>query len=236
LDQWAQQWRRRSARGEVHLVRYADDGVACFQYRGEGQRSWRELAQRLERFGLKLHPQKTRLIEFGRFASSNRKARGAGKPESFDFLGFTHVCARRRSGGRFTVRHLTIAKRQRSKRKEVRAWLMDNRAIPVADQGHYIGSVIRGAVQYFGVPGNSGALNAYRTEICKSWLRALRRRSQKASKLTSDRFNHWLASGSRAYDWSIRIRMNGCTSDSMQEPGALAAHARICAGGRVPVI
>jgi RNA-directed DNA polymerase len=189
LDQWAQQWRRRSARGEVYFVRYADDGVACFQYRGEGRRFWRELAERLEQFGLKLHPQKTRLIEFGRFASSNRKARGEGKPESFDFLGFTHVCARRRSDGRFTVRRLTIAKRQRKKLKEIRAWLKRNRAIPVADQGRYVGSVIRGAIQYFGVPGNSAALCAFRTEICKSWLRALRRRSQKAAKLTWDRFN-----------------------------------------------
>jgi len=142
----------------------------------------------LERFGLKLHPQKTRRIEFGRLARSNRKARGEGKPETFDFLGFTHVCAQRRSDGRFTVRRLTIAKRQRNKLKEIRDWLKKNRCIPVAGQGRYIGSVIRGAIQYFGVPGNSGALHAFPTEICKSWLRALRRRSQEPAKLTWDRF------------------------------------------------
>ena len=201
LDQWAHQWRRHTARGEVYFVRYADDMVACFQYRGEGKRFWRELSERLERFGLKLHPHKTRLIEFGRFARSNRKARGEGKPESFDFLGFTHICARRRSDGGFALGRLTIAKRQRNKLKEVRGWLKRNRAIPVADQGRYIGSVIRGAVQYFGVPGNSGALRALRTEICKSWLHALRRRSQKAAKLTWDRFKQLV------HQWVPSIRL-----------------------------
>jgi len=198
LDQWAHQWRQRHAWGEMYIVRYADDVVVCFQYQGVGQRFWRELSERLEKFGLQLHPDKTRLIEFGRFAYANRKARGAGKPESFDFLGFTHVCGTRRSDGRFMLRRLTIAKRQRSKLKELRAWLMEHRSLPVAAQGQYLNAVIRGAINYFGVPGNRGALDAFRTEICKSWFRALRRRSQKAIKTTWEAFkNHvraWLPS------------------------------------------
>ena len=201
LDLWAQQWRKRSARGEVYFIRYVDDVVACFQYRDDGQRFWRELSRRLERFGLRLHPHKTRLIEFGRCAYLNRKARGERKPESFDFLGLTHVCAHRRSDGGFTVRRLTIAKRQRVKLKEVRERVMRNRSIPVVDQGRYIGAVIRGAIQYYGVPGNRRALEALRTEICKSWFRALRRRSQKATKLT------WAKFGRLVRLWVPSIRL-----------------------------
>lgn len=188
LDQWAHQWRRRHARGDVYLIRFADDIVACFQYRSDGQAFRRALEWRLNRFGLKLHPNKTRLIEFGRFAQSNRKQRGEGKPESFDFLGFTHVCARRRSDGGFTVLRLTIAKRQRAKLKEIRQWLKRNRCIPVSDQGRQIASILRGVINYFGIPGNRRAVDAFRTEIRKSWFWALRCHSQKATKLTWAKF------------------------------------------------
>ena len=163
--------------------------MVCFQNRDDAVRYHWGLAQRLEKFGLMLHPEKTRLLEFGRFAYTNRKARGAGKPESFTFLGFTHLCSRRLSNGSFTVRRVTIAKRQRAKLKELRQWLYDNRAIPVVDQGRYLNTVIRGVINYFGVPGNWQALDTFRREICKSWLRALRRRSQKARKLTWEKFN-----------------------------------------------
>ncbi|MCQ4321259.1 hypothetical protein NA637_14005, partial [Pseudomonas stutzeri] len=155
-------WRRDNARGEGYIVRYVNDAVLCFPYRDDAARFHRELAQRLERFGLKLHPDKTRLLEFGRFAHNNRKARGAGKPESFMFLGFTHLCSRRRSDGRFTVKRVTIAKRQRVKLKQLRKWLFDNRAIPVADQGKYLNAVLRGVTNYFGVPGNWRAVDAFR--------------------------------------------------------------------------
>ena len=185
---WTHRWRRRCARGEVYIVRYVDDAVLCFQYRDDAARFHRELAQRLERFGLRFHPDKTRLLEFGRFAYSNRKARGAGKPKSFTFLGFTHLCSRRLSDGKFTVKRVTIAKRQRAKLKELRKWLYDNRAIPVADQGRYLNAVLRGVINYFGVPGNWQAVDAFRRELCRSWLRALRRRSQKARKLTWETF------------------------------------------------
>lgn len=195
FDQWAHQWRQRYARGEVYLIRYADDVVACFQYRWEGERFHRALRQRLERFGLQLHPEKTRLIEFGRFAQANRKERGEGKPESFNFLGFTHVCAKTRNG-RFTVRRLTMAKRQRAKLRGVRQWLRRNLHQPVAIQGRWLAAVVRGSVNYFGVPGNEKALDGFRSEICRAWRWALRRRSQKTRKLNWERlkrlFAFWL--------------------------------------------
>ncbi len=184
LDQWAHQWRSRHARGEVYIVRYVDDVVVCFQYQADGQAFKQELEQRLKRFNLMLHPKKTRLIEFGRFAQSNRKKRGMGKPESFDFLGFTHVCARNRRSGRYTVRRVTIGKRQRAKLKEIRKWLIRNLNLPVSVQGKRLASVIRGTMNYYGVPGNLDALKAFRDEICKSWFHSLRRRSHKARKLT----------------------------------------------------
>lgn len=192
-DQWAHQWRGRHARGEVYLIRYADDVVACFQYRDDGERFRRALEQRLEKFGLQLHPEKTRLIEFGRYAHLNRRARGEGKPESFDFLGFTHVCAKTRTHGRFTVRRLTIAKRQRSKLKGVREWLRRNLHAPVAEQGRRLAAAVRGTTNYFGVPGNSQALSVFRKEVCRAWMWALRRRSQKAGKFTWKRFTRWVA-------------------------------------------
>ena len=201
LDQWAHQWRERQARGEVYLIRYADDLIACFQYARDGQAFHWELAQRLKRFNLKLHPGKTRLIEFGRFARDNRKKRGEGKPESFDFLGFTHVCAQRRSDGGYTVRRITIAKRQREKLKEVRQWLKRNRHLPIAVQGRQIARIITGALNYYGVPGNLAALNAFRTEICKAWLWALRKRSHKAAKLSWDKFKRIVA------EWVPKIRV-----------------------------
>ncbi len=183
LDQWAHQWRGRYAEGEVCIVRYADDLVCCFQYRNDAHAFKRALSRRLAQFGLNLHPEKTRLIEFGRFSQSNRRERGVGKPETFDYLGFTHICSTRRSDGGFTVRRQTIAKRLRAKIKEMRQWLMLNRCIPIEVQGRKIASVITGSLNYYGVPGNTRAMAALRTEICKSWFRALRRRSQKGQKL-----------------------------------------------------
>ncbi len=159
-----------------------------FNIKVNGKAFRRELEKRLKKFHLMLHPDKTRLIEFGRFAQANREQRGERKPETFDFLGFTHVCSKRHSDDKFTVRRYTIAKRQRAKLKEIRHWLKKNRHLPVADQGRRIAQVITGAMNYYGVPGNRGALDAFRTEICRSWLAALRRRSQKASKLTWDTF------------------------------------------------
>ncbi len=178
LDLWVAQWRREHARGDVMIVRYADDFVVGFQHRMEAERFLDELRERLQKFGLALHPKKTRLIEFGRYAAERRRRQGRGKPETFDFLGFTHACATRRDGG-FTIRRTTIAKRLRAKLREVRVTLMRHRHEPVARQASWLRRVIQGYFNYHGVPGNGHALDVFRTQVVRSWLRALRRRSQK---------------------------------------------------------
>ncbi len=193
LDRWVDWWRANGARGEVYIVRYADDFVLGFQYRSDAQRLQAELSQRLEMFGLALHEGKTRLIEFGRFASANRKERGEGKPETFDFLGFTHICTKTWKGERFTVRRKTIAKRLRTKVKEVKQLLMRRRHTPVPEQGRWLRSVVQGYFNYHGVPGNREALNTFRTQINRAWLRALRSRSQKGRSLTWERMTKLIA-------------------------------------------
>ncbi|MBP23641.1 MAG: group II intron reverse transcriptase/maturase [Alcanivorax sp.] len=178
LDLWIHQWRQRHARGEVYMIRYADDFVLGFQYESDGRALHKQLVKRLAEFGLKLHPDKTRLIEFGRFAASNSKEKSKGKPESFDFLGFTHRCGRRRDGA-FTVQRQTIAKRQRATLKEIRGWLRRNLMVNVHDQGRWLRKVFTGLCNYYGVPGNRQSLEAFRTEICRYWRKALRRRGNK---------------------------------------------------------
>jgi RNA-directed DNA polymerase len=178
LDLWAQQWRRRHARGEVIVVRFADDLVLGFEHRGDAERLWADLRERLARFGLELHPDKTRLVEFGRFAAERRRARGAGKPETFEFLGFTHICARSRSG-RFKLKRVTSKKRMRAKLREVKAELRRRWHLPIPDQGRWLGAVVRGHLNYYAVPDNGEALEAFRTQVTRHWHRALRRRSQR---------------------------------------------------------
>jgi group II intron reverse transcriptase/maturase len=201
LDLWVNRWRSHHAQGEVYIIRYCDDFVLGFQYRSDAERFQRELARRLARFGLELHPEKTRLIEFGRFAAATRQKRGEGKPETFDFLGFTHCCAKRRSDGGFTVRRKTIAKRMRAKLKEVNQALRRKRHMSIWLQGRWLGAVIRGHINYYGVPGNVESLNAFRTQAVRSWLKALRRRSQKGRSLTWSRFKHWIER------WIPRVRI-----------------------------
>lgn len=191
LDLWVHWWRGHRAGGEVYIIRYCDDFVLGFQYRADAQRFQGELAQRLEKFGLALHPDKTRLIEFGRFAAANRKERGQGKPETFDFLGFTHYCTKRRGDGGFTIRRKTIAKKMRAKLAKVKQDLRRKTCLPVAIQGRWLGSVIRGHFNYYAVPGNAVALNAFRRQVVKMWLKTLRRRSQKGRNLTWTRFKRW---------------------------------------------
>ena len=193
LDLWVHWWRGHRARGEVYIIRYCDDFVLGFQYRSDAQRFHRELNQRLTKFGLELHQSKTRLVEFGRFAAENRKRRGENKPESFDFLGFTHYCAKRRSDGGFTVRRKTVAKKMRAKLKEVGSTLRRKNCLPIRLQGRWLRSVIRGYLNYYAVPGNADSLNAFRTLAIRTWLKALRRRSQKGRKLTWSRFKLWVA-------------------------------------------
>ncbi len=187
LDKWVTEWRKNKANGEVIIVRYADDFVMRFQYRSSVERFLQEMKKRFAAFGLEIHSEKTRLIEFGRFAEANRAERGEGKAETFDFLGFTHICSRTWKNNRFTIHRRTIAKRLRAKLKEVRKELIQRRHEPVPVLGKWLRSVVQGHLNYFAVPGNIKALQAFRTEINKAWLFALRRRSHKARNLTWDR-------------------------------------------------
>jgi RNA-directed DNA polymerase len=186
LDLWVEQWRSRHARGGVYIVRYADDVVMGFQYRSDAEQFQTELKERLAKFSLEMHEGKTKLIEFGRFAIENRKEHGEGKPETFDFLGFTHICARKKNGS-FTIYRKTITKRLRDKIKKVREILLRKRHRPVSEQGAWLRAVMQGHFNYYGVPGNRKALDTFRKQIQRSWLQALRRRSQKARSLTWER-------------------------------------------------
>ena len=182
LDQWVNWWRSHHAQGEVYIVRYSDDFVMGFQYRSDAERFQAELKERMAKFSLEMHEDKTRLVEFGRFATENRKKRGDKKPETFDFLGFTHICSRKKNGT-FTIYRKTIPKRLRVKIKDVREKLFRNRHQPVAKQGTWLKAVLQGHCNYYGVPGNRKALDTFRQQIQRNWFQALRRRSQKARAL-----------------------------------------------------
>jgi group II intron reverse transcriptase/maturase len=177
LDLWVKQWMARHARGDGIVVRYADDWVAGFQYRDDAERFWRAVAERLGRFGLKPHPDKTRLIEFGRFARDSRRRKGQGKPLTFDFLGFTH-CRGKTRKGKFMVLRLTSAKRLRSKLQAVKVELRRRMHRPIEEQGQYLRAVVAGHGRYFGVPDNGARLSAFRFQINRPWHRTLCRRSQ----------------------------------------------------------
>lgn len=193
LDLWVNHWRKKQASGEVIIVRYADDVVMGFQNRSEAERFMQALRERMAKFGLELHHEKTRLIEFGRFAAANRAARGEDKPETFDFLGFTHICATTRKDKRFIVRRKTIAKRLRRKARAVREEIMRRRHDPVSKQGKWLRLVVQGHLNYYAVPGNKQSIDAFRTEVIKGWLQALRRRSQKSRSLTWERIKRLVA-------------------------------------------
>ena len=185
FDLWAHQWRTRHARGDVVIVRFADDAVVGFEYREDAERFWAELRERLAKFSLELNAEKTRLIRFGRFAAHQRKERGLGKPETFQFLGFTHICGKTKKG-RFKLKRITDKKRMRAKLSAVKAELRRRRHLPIPDQGRWLASVLRGHCNYYAVPDNSKAINAFRYRIIGYWLAALRRRSQRA-RLTWER-------------------------------------------------
>jgi RNA-directed DNA polymerase len=180
FDLWAHQWRQRHARGEVVIVRFADDAVVGFEHRDDAQRFWADLRDRLAKFGLELNAEKTRLIEFGRFAAERRKARGLGRPETFRFLGFTHVCAKTRKG-RFKLKRITDSKRVRAKLRAKRLDMRRRMHQPIPEQGRWLASVLRGHYQYYAVPDNSAALNAFRKRLIRHWLWSLRRRSQRST-------------------------------------------------------
>ncbi len=230
FDLWAQQWRKRHARGAMIIVRYADDIVAGFQHEADARRFQEDLKARLADFALQLNGDKTRLIEFGRFAAANRRRRGLGKPETFDFLGFTHICGRTRRGG-FAVRRRTQRKRMQAKLKEIKKTLKRRLHLPIAEQGTWLRQVVLGYYGYHAVPNNIRALSAFRRQVRWLWWRALRRRSQKdrTSRATMIRLaKRWLPEPSIRHPWpEIRFAV----THPRWEPGAVMRHAGFCAGG-----
>jgi len=211
FDLWAEQWRRRHAHGEMILVRFADDYVVGFEHRGDAERFLAELRERFAKFGLELAAEKTRLIEFGRFAAPDRASRGERKPETFEFLGFTHVCAKNRYG-RFKLKRATSKKKMRVKLKSVKAEMMRRRDLPIPEQGRWLSSVLVGHYRYYAVPDNSEALHGFRRRVARHWRRALSRRSQKG-QMTWQRMRaleaRWLPQPRILHPWpAVRFDAN----------------------------
>ena len=179
FDLWVQTWRRKRAHGDVIVVRFADDIVVGFQVKSDAERFRVELEERFRKFQLELHPEKTRLLEFGPFAINNRQRRGEGKPETFNFLGFTHIGVRKRSNGMFTVLRQTIRKRLQAKLSEVKTELRRRLHDPVPEVGQWLRAVVSGHLRYYGVPSNRYALAHFRFTVGKFWHRTLQGRSQK---------------------------------------------------------
>src|SRR6516164_4528036 len=184
-DLWVQHWRQRSAKGDVIVVRYADDTIVGFEHWHEAEQFLADLKMRLARFGLTLHPDKTRLIEFGRFAIANRRARGLGNPESFDFLGFTHYCANRRDGGGFVLGRKPVRTRMRAKLREIKGHLQAMQHDGIERQGRWLAQVLRGWLAYYAVPMSGSAITAFRHHMIERWLRVLQRRSQRTRRSLS---------------------------------------------------
>ena len=179
FDLWAERWRRREATGDMIMVRYADDIVVGFQHEDDARRFWDAMRERLGAFSLTLHPEKTRLIEFGRFAAKNRALRGLGKPETFKFLGFTFICTRSRKGA-FQLRRKSRGDRMKAKLLEIKEALRKRRHVPVPDVGKWLGQIVSGYFAYHAVPTNSPALYAFRSHVVRLWHWQLCRRSQRA--------------------------------------------------------
>jgi RNA-directed DNA polymerase len=195
FDLWVQAWRRKHAHGDMIVVRFADDIVLGFQEQSDADQFRAELAERMRKFNLELHPEKTRLLEFGPFAIDSREWRGEGKPETFNFLGFTHICIKKRSNGRFTVLRQTVRKRMQAKLNAVKTELQRRMHEPTPEQGKWLQAVVRGHIRYYGVPMNRPALSIFRFRVAWLWHRALSRRSQNGHVLW-DRMrrlvNRWL--------------------------------------------
>jgi group II intron reverse transcriptase/maturase len=207
FDLWAHQWRSRHARGDVVIVRFADDFVVGFEHRDDAEQFWADLRSRLAKFGLELNAEKTRLVEFGRYAAQRRAERGLGKPETFRFLGFTHVCGKARKSERFKLKRLTDSKRMRTKLRTLKGEIERRRHQPIPEQGRWLASVLRGHLNYYAVPDNIEALRAFRRQAARHWLMALRRRSQRTT-LTWERMTRlearWLPEPRILHPWPER--------------------------------
>jgi len=230
FDLWALDWRQSRARGDVIIVRYADDIVVGFQHRDEAERFMADMQRQFEQHSLTLHPTKTRLIEFGRYAAERRRARGEGKPETFDFLGFTHIAGRDRRGG-FQLKRKTRRDRQRARVQAIKEELNRRRHASVAEQGRWLGRVLRGYFNYHAVPNNLGALRQMLSDVRRLWWQALRRRSQKDRTTWKSLYRlakQWLPTPETLHPWPEQ-RFD--RQHPRWEPGAGKPLAGFCAGG-----
>ena len=230
FDLWAERWRRREATGDMIIVRYADDTIVGFEQETDARRFVEAMRERLGKFGLSLHPDKTRLIEFGRHAAAKRKQRGLGKPETFNFLGFTFICGTTRRG-QFLLKRKSRSDRVRAKLREIKEQLKRRMHLPVPEQGTWLAGVVNGFFEYHAVPTNARALLAFRHHVTALWRRTLRRRSHKA-RLTWARIvklaDTWLPKPTIRHPWP-RVRFDA--KYPRWEPYAEKPHVRICAGG-----
>jgi RNA-directed DNA polymerase len=230
FDLWAERWRRREASGDMIIVRYADDIIVGFQYEIDARRFWDAMRERLGEYALSLHPDKTRLIEFGRFAAVQRARRGLGKPETFKFLGFTFICGRSRRG-RFALKRKSRGDRMRAKLKEIKEDMRWRRHQPIPEQGRWLRQVVAGFFEYHAVPTNSRALIRFRHHVTDLWRRSLQRRSQK-DRITWNRIkklaDDFIPQARILHPWP---HARFAVKHPRWEPSALIGLARICAGG-----
>jgi RNA-directed DNA polymerase len=230
FDLWANRWRQREATGDMIIVRYADDIVVGFEHEADARRFWEAMRERLQEFALSLHPDKTRLLEFGRFAAANRKRRGLGKPETFTFLGFTFICGRTRRGD-FQIHRKTRRDRMQAKLTEIKEELRRRMHQSIPQQGRWLRQVVTGYYNYHAVPTNSRALEAFHYHVIDLWRRTLRRRSQKDGS-TWERIakiaNDWLPKPRILHPWP---QQRFAVKHPRWEPYAGMPHVRICAGG-----
>lgn len=207
FDLWVQAWRQKRAHGDVVVVRFADDIVVGFNSQADADQFRAELREPMKKFHLELHPEKTRLLEFGPHAIDQRRLRGEGKPETFNFLGFTHICVKKRSNGRFTVLRQTIRKRLQTKLNEVKAELQRRMHEPIPEQGKWLRVVVGGHFRYYGVPMNQPALTIFRFRVGWYWHRSLSRRSQNG-RVLRDRMRRlitrWLPLPSVCHPYPLR--------------------------------
>ena len=230
FDLWAERWRRREASGDMIMVRYADDLVVGFEHEADAHRFLDELRERFEAFSLTLHPEKTRLIAFGRQTAARRAKQGLGKPETFDFLGFTFICARSRAGN-FLLKRKTRRQRMRAKLAEVKEGLWRRMHQSIPQQGRWLGQVVRGFFNYHAVPTNSRAIAAFRYHVVTLWRRTLKRRSQRGN-ITWQRIakmaDEWIPKPRILHPWP---NQRFAVKHPRQEPYAGKPLVRICAGG-----
>src|ERR1700724_1987549 len=230
LDLWAVRWRQREATGDIIIVRYADDFIVGFQHESDACRFLDEMRERLQKFALTLHPEKTRLIEFGRFAAERRQRRGLGKPETFNFLGFTFICGKTRAG-KFQIKRKTRPDRMRAKLKMIKEEMWRRMHQPIPVQEKWLCYVVNGYFNYHAVPTNAHALHVFRHHITDLWRRTLRQRSQK-DRMTWERMTQlvddWLPKPIILHPWP---RERFAVTHPRWEPYAGKPHVRFCAGG-----